>query len=506
MYLLGFMVILLAILWLFQICYLNTFYKLIKTSETEVIRSKVIDLLKSNEDDNSILQQINILAGQNNIAIFVADKDGNEKYNAEYVMNSSLKEMTKDEFHTFYQTAKDKGGSAKINYRGNKNTTVGDVANLWRKTHPGENTINTESNIPLPPMPGAAPQDLHGFERMESVIYVNIIEDQHGKTYVILINSILTPIDATVETLKIQLISISVIMIILSLFIAFWMSKKISKSIIRVNATAKELAKGNFRINFDGRDYREISELSTTLNFATSELGKTERLRRELIANISHDLRTPLTMIIAYSEVMRDIPDENTSENIQVVIDESKRLTNLVNDMLDISKLQAGVMSLTLSEFNFTESVESVLTRYNKLKEQDGYSIHFQYDDEVFISADEYKIYQVIYNLINNAINYTGEDKTVYVTQIKKEDVVRLEIKDSGQGIEKKDIPYVWDRYYKVDKTHKRAVTGTGLGLSIVKNILELHHAAYGVESEMAKGSTFWFEMKFEIEKDLDNK
>ena len=261
------------------------------------------------------------------------------------------------------------------------------------------------------------------------------------------------------------------------------------------NHAARELAKGDYSVEFSGKDYREIAELSETLNFAARELEKTEGFRKELLANVSHDLRTPLTMIIAYAEGMRDLPGENTPENIQVIIDESRRLTNLVNDMLDISKLQAGVLEKETSIYNLTESIESVLERYNKLKEQEGYSIEFQYEQEVFVEADEFKIFQVIYNLINNAINYTGADKWVLVRQLIKDEVVRIEVTDTGEGIAKEALPYVWNRYYKVDKTHKRAVMGTGLGLAIVKNILILHEADYGVESEPGKGSTFWFEL-----------
>lgn len=142
-------------------------------------------------------------------------------------------------------------------------------------------------------------------------------------------------------------------------------------------------------MRFDGKDYREVAELSDTLNATAKELGKNESLRRELIANVSHDLRTPLTMIIAYAEVMRDLPGENTPENVQVVIDEAGRLTNLVNDMLDMSKLQAGVMEKNDTVYNLTESIESVLERYNKLKEQDGYSIHFEYDRKVLVKTVE---------------------------------------------------------------------------------------------------------------------
>ena len=154
-------------------------------------------------------------------------------------------------------------------------------------------------------------------------------------------------------------------------------------------------------------------------------------------------------------------------------------------------------MQMNASEYNLTESIESVFGRYNKLKEPEGYNISFEYDKKVIIEAEEYKIFQVIYNLVNNAINYTGENKTVLVRQHIVKDKVRIEVIDNGEGIAPENIKYVWERYYKVDKTHKRALMGTGLGLSIVKNILELHKAAYGVESEVGKGSTFWFELAY---------
>ena len=150
--------------------------------------------------------------------------------------------------------------------------------------------------------------------------------------------------------------------------------------------------------------------------------------------------------------------------------------------------------------YNLTQSIQSVFERYNKLKEQDGYTIEFEFDREAQVEADKYKMFQVIYNLINNAINYTGKNKTVWVRQKVIGEKVRIEVTDSGEGIAPEALPYVWERYYKVDKTHKRAVMGTGLGLSIVKNILELHNADYGVESEVGQGSTFWFELEIQKE------
>ena len=201
-------------------------------------------------------------------------------------------------------------------------------------------------------------------------------------------------------------------------------------------------------------------------------------------------------MITGYAEVMRDLPGENTPENVQVIIDEANRLTNLVNDLLNISKLQAGVMQKNDTRYNLTQSIRQVFDRYNKLREQEGYVIEFEAGEEVYVVADEDKIYQVVYNLINNAINYTGENKKVIVRQKVMDKYVRIEVSDSGEGIPEDELKNVWERYYKVDKTHKRSVQGTGLGLSIVKNILKLHNARFGVDSHLGEGSTFWFELE----------
>jgi signal transduction histidine kinase len=197
-------------------------------------------------------------------------------------------------------------------------------------------------------------------------------------------------------------------------------------------------------------------------------------------------------MISGYAEVMRDLPGENTPENVQVIIDESNRLTGLVNDMLDLSKLQAGAQLISPEVYSLTEEIRAVLSRYDKLAD---YTFRFWCDREVHVYADRLKLSQVLYNLVNNAINYTGTDKTVYLRQLVRGDSVRVEITDTGEGIPADKLPYIWERYYKVDKAHRRAQVGTGLGLSIVKKILDMHGGRYGVQSEEGAGSTFWFEL-----------
>ncbi|SDB08850.1 sensor histidine kinase [Eubacterium oxidoreducens] len=488
-------VILLALLWILQICYLESFYKLIKQKEADVAVTEVVGLLEENNDADDVDEELDTIAADSNLSLLVCDMEGQSLYGVSYLPTSRLVNIPESIFQKYVSQAEADGGSTIISFKGNHENQ-----DEFGSQHTEEGLSGTFSDDNIPAEISEKKEN-DSFEMnsgsngmYENILYVNIV-NVNGEDLVVLVHSLLSPVDATVNTLRILLAWITIAMVIIALFIAWLLSKSVSKSIISVNESAKELAKGNFDVKFEGNDYREIGQLTDTLNYAAEELGKSEGFRRELIANVSHDLRTPLTMIRAYSEVMRDLPDENTPENVQVIIDEADRLTNLVNDMLDISKLEAGVLEINLSVFNLTEKIRCVLERYNKLRENEGYEIVFESDQLVYVEADEYKIYQVLYNFVNNAINYTGDDKKVIVRQKVNPGYVRIEVRDSGVGIEQDQLPYVWNRYYKVDKTHKRAVMGTGLGLSIVKNILDLHSAKYGVESEVGKGSTFWFEL-----------
>ncbi len=331
-----------------------------------------------------------------------------------------------------------------------------------------------------------------------NTIRIRQVTDKEGQEYIILLNSEFAPLSATVDTLKTQFWMIAVILLMGAVFLAVLISRNISRPIQKMNQAAKQLAMGHYDADFEVTGYKEVMELSDSLTYASTELSKSDLLQKELIANISHDLRTPLTMIVAYGEAMRDLPGENTPENVQVIIDETQRLSNLVNDLLDLSKLQAGTRKMTLTEFDLTGLVQKTMSRYEKLTQRDGYVIKFSFDTSVDVVADQTMILQVVYNLINNAINYTGEDKKVTVTQqvFAETGRVRISVIDTGEGIPPDQIPLIWDRYYKVDKVHKRATVGTGLGLSIVKQILEQHHTTYGVESKLGAGSTFWFELE----------
>lgn len=311
----------------------------------------------------------------------------------------------------------------------------------------------------------------------------------------------LEPLDSAISILKDQFLFVTFVVLVLSLFIAVFLSKKISDPILKINNHVNELAKGNYKSKLKiDVDIDELNELEDTLNKTAVELGKTEDLRREFMANVGHDLKTPLTMIKAYAEMVRDLTYNNKvkrEENLNVIIEESDRLNLLVNDIVDLSILQSNVSEFKMESFDITSLISNVLKRYSILKENNDYKFIFDCEDEYLVNADPLRIEQVIYNLLNNAVNYTGNDKTIKVRIVPKDDkYVRVEIIDTGKGITKDDMILIWKKYYKVDKSHRRDKKGTGIGLSIVENILKKHRVKYGVSSIKDEGTTFWFELK----------
>ena len=315
----------------------------------------------------------------------------------------------------------------------------------------------------------------------------------------IFLNTSIQPLDSSIILLKSQYGYIALIIFGISLIISYVISSQISRPIVKISDSAKKLANGDFNVSFStDSKVQEIKELSTTLDLAKNELSKTDELRRDLMANVGHDLRTPLTMIKAYAEMTRDLESqtpEKRAENMNIIIEETDRLNVLVSDILDLSKLQSSTYELKIEEFDLNELIRNIIKRFYILIDSDGYEFIYNNDKEIMVKADKKRIEQVIYNLLNNAVNYTGEDKKIYINVIDEKKKVLVEIRDTGKGIDKDEIKYIWNKYYHNERKHKRNAFGTGLGLSIVKTILESHNYKYGVKSVKNKGTTFYFEI-----------
>jgi len=490
-YFLFFVFAIIILLWIFQIVLLDDFYMAIKIEEIRrtaflISRVEISDLPEYLENDD--------------ICAVVYDTSLDKLLEVETDSFPYIKYMDRSFLLELYDSTVDNGGEYLKTYK------IGDMPRIY-----DESISETRITKNLSGMSGSSvtsytykysrfpdPQISKAYKNYanaDCVMYCAIQNRNSGEKCFVILSSIISPVSATKQTLYIQLGIITVLLVIASFVMSYIISKKISKPIIVLNEEAKDLPMGSFTMPSKEFLYKEIYELAQTLDYAADEISKVDALRKELISNVSHDLRTPLTLISGYSEVMRDIPGENTSENLQIIIDETNRLNRLVTDMLDISKLESGMAQAELEVLSLTELVKSIIYRYDKLVESGGYRIDFNYDEEVYVKADDTKMSQVVYNLVNNAINYCGADKLVIVNQKVLDDGkrVKLEVIDNGVGISAEKLPLIWDRYYKADNTHKRASVGSGLGLSIVKKVLELHGSEYGVESELGKGSCFWF-------------
>ncbi len=455
-YLIGFCAMLLLLLWFFQIVFLTNMYRSIKISEIRSAMNSLISNLKSNDDVSSLADDIST---NKDMDIQVYKKDSG----IIYVSNNIIKRPSNFQIDYLLELV----------YKG------------------GGEIFETIEDRPQKDDPK---HEKH--KSPEMIINAKIGIDSLNNEHLIIIYSIISPVDATVGTLRIELYFITAFMILFSILLALLISKKVSDPIIGINDSAKTLALGKYDVEFKAQGYKEISELSDTLNYAARELSKVEKLRRELIANVSHDLKTPLTLIEGYAEAMRDLPGENSPENAQIIMDEAKRLNTLVNDMLDVSKIQAGIQRAVLNKYNLTQSIQESINRLLQFLKDGGYSIDFEYDRDIEVMADEVKISQAFYNLLTNAVNFTGKDKHVLVRQIDEGNYVKIEVIDTGIGVDEKDLPYIWDRYYRTGEKHKRAVVGSGIGLSIVKSVIEMHNGECGVKSKQNEGSNFWFRLK----------
>ena len=418
-----FVCIVFLLMWLFQIIFLEWFYESMKIRDTAKVALHLVEYYEK----DSFEDKANEIALQNEMCIELLDKDGKEVY-----------------YDCMY--------NGKCLLHGVNSGTFFYLIDLQ----------NSQSGI-------ICRRVFNESLQSEMLVYGCTIyrQDKTVAGY-LLLNSPLVPVESTVSILKRQTMIITILLVFFGFLLSFFTANHIATPIINITASAKRLAHGDYQTPFEGGGYAEVDDLAETLNYTAQELSKTDEMQRDLIANVSHDLRTPLTMMKAYAEMIRDLSGDNPvkrEQHLNIIIEETDRLSLLVNDMLDLSRLESGTQKLNYSTFDISQCMAEIAHRYEGVSEHMGYHIHFTPAPPCLVHCDESKIDRVIGNLINNAINYTS-----------KEDKIKL----------------IFDKYYR-SENHKREVVGTGLGLTIVKTILKMHGYDYGVNSKLGKGSTFWF-------------
>jgi len=451
-YFMIFAAIIMVILWLLQIVFINSFYKTMKTNEIRKIGNELVEIYGTEGFEQEIMDK----SFSEGLVIHILDQNGNVVYPLDImdlVRRPRLQESAFSEF--------------------------------LNQLYISENDFAVYTRA-------------HDSLDVETIVYGAILRNPDGANYFLFINTVLEPIDSTVNVLKYQLMVITLLSLILSMGLSLYLSRRLSEPIVSITKSAKGLGEGKYDVEFKKGDYMEIDNLADTLSQATRELKKSEELRRDFIANVTHDLKTPLTVIRSYGEMVRDISGENPEkrkDHIDTIIQETDRLSKLVDDMLDLTKIQSELKELKMEDLDLLEETEEVLHRFIYFKEHEGFHIKVSSNGNTRIRGDRLKISQVIYNLINNGINYSLDDKRLIIDVDGQGDKVRFSIRDFGQGIKEDELDYIWDRYYRGGKSHTRNKAGSGIGLSLVKSIILAHQGQVGVESSPGDGSLFWFSL-----------
>ena len=287
------------------------------------------------------------------------------------------------------------------------------------------------------------------------------------------------------ETLKILMIKIfkififSAIIPLILMFIALYaMSYNITKPLKLMSQAAKLMAKGDFSKRIPVYNNDEIGELSASFNSMSKSLADLEKMRRSFIADVSHELRTPMTTISGFIDGIIDgtIPAEKHNYYLNIILNETTRLSRLVESMLNISKLESGTININKTKFNLTKMlVNIVINREQQIKEKNIEIVGLDKLDDIYIFADYDLIYQVVYNLTDNAVKFTNENGKIEFYKTENNTQIELNIKNTGEGIDNNNLNFIFDRFYKTDKSRSADKNGTGLGLYIVKTIVELH-------------------------------
>lgn len=454
--------VLLAMLWVVQLVFFNTGYRAMKASEVKRAGDRFADELTKLPGDPAAYQMLaNSYAAANGLAVLVAYGRSDNLALIAYSGSFGIDEAAGSGAELM-NLLRDYNVFARIDQSSGSMTFVVNIADSGEFVVYGAQSAAGEDHL-----------------------YVTMLApvQQSNVTSVVMMN---------------QLLICTTICLFLSVILTYFIANHLSRPIVQFSHVAARLGQGDYSVRFAGNGFTEMDELADTLNYATEEMGKTEALRRDFLANVSHDLRTPLTMVKAYAEMIRDISGDNKvkrEEHAQVIIDEADRLAALVEDIQNLAKLQSGTAELSMTEFDLGALTRIVIERFGIMSERDGYVFNTEIEDGVLVSGDSKRIEQVLYNLIGNAVNYTGPDKTVSVQVLKDTTGKALfAVTDTGKGIPEEQIPLVWDKYYRSNMT-KRSVVGSGLGLSIVKNILQTHKAEFGIYSKVGVGSTFWFKL-----------
>lgn len=324
-----------------------------------------------------------------------------------------------------------------------------------------------------------------------------VVANVEGNRQVLILSKSMANIEYMQRLMTTRVLLALAVVLLTASGISYLLTRKFAGPIGALTEKAQMLAKGDYQVTFPKGGYYELEQLADTMEMAAREFQATEELRRDFIANVSHDMKTPLTVIKMYAEMIQSISGDNPGkrqEHLEHILRETEALSEFISNSIDLARLQSKTWELRQACFDIKHLINSTVELFEIHRELEGFAIRVEAEEGLLVFADRNLISRVLNNFIANAIKFSGENKRIDIKAQKGNGKVLISVKDYGQGIEEDKLPYVWNRYYRVEPNGKNK-SGTGLGLHIVKEIIELHGGSYGVESRKGQGSTFWFEL-----------
>ena len=290
--------------------------------------------------------------------------------------------------------------------------------------------------------------------------------------------------------------------ILAALFTGYFLSKRLSRPLIHMEKVAQKMAQGNYQNSLEVRSQDEIGRLSLSLNHLSAVLAKQDQMQRDFVANVSHELRTPLSFLQGYSEILLDggVNPKDSKDYLTVILQETKRLRRLVDDLLELSQLGSDQHKVKKAPGDWAQVVRRVIGNLTLIAQEKGIRLNCQVPEGLPpVWGNEDQLERVLINLIDNALRFTSGGGQIEVLVARNADVLVTQVKDTGQGIPEEDLPMIWERFYKVDKS-RTSKSGTGLGLAIVKNIIQDHGGHIEVTSQEGRGTTFTLAFPISLE------
>ena len=305
-------------------------------------------------------------------------------------------------------------------------------------------------------------------------------------------------IKSIINQLSRQFLFVGLLTVILTIITVLILSRLITQPLLRMKKATEQLSRGNHRVELYTHRKDELGELATAITRLSKDLERLKNERNEFLGSISHELRTPLTYLKGYTDIIgrKNISLEDRNKYIKIIQEEAAHLTELIKNLFELAKIDQNKFAIKKEKVIFGELVETVLARIRPALEEKNIKLSFYCPDDLIAIVDSERIQQVVLNILDNAIKYTpaGSEITMEVTQNKNE--ILTAISDTGEGIPKEDVPYIFERLYRAEKSRSRSKGGSGLGLTIAKEIVELHGGDIGVESTPGKGTVFTISLK----------